>query len=339
MASPDVHFHAVGGGVLASSTGGILIITVTLNPALDQTVEVERYQEGDTNRVVSNRFDIGGKGINVARVLKELGHEPLAVGFAPGALGRMIEDTLLDLGIGCDFIFVPGETRTNISVLDRSTHQHTVLAAPGPLVATDAYALLRERLVRRVRPGAWVVLAGSIPPPGDPVIYADLIRDLHAAGARVALDADGPVVRRILDAGAPPALLKMNGKEIERLLGLPLDDETTLLRSMERIRANGVDEVVITRGSRGALAVTSGGTFRVEVPSVEVASAIGAGDGFLGGLLVELVRGEGWARALSLAAATGCACCLSPGTLLCSRHQVELLREQVRVERIAAVVS
>src|SRR5215212_4625879 len=107
-----------------------MIITVTLNPAIDETVEIDQLVPADTNRVLAIRRDIGGKGINVARVLKELGYEPLAMGFAPGRFGGMIEEQLEDEGIGCDFIAYPGETRTNINIVDRSAHTSTMLAAP-----------------------------------------------------------------------------------------------------------------------------------------------------------------------------------------------------------------
>jgi fructose-1-phosphate kinase PfkB-like protein len=98
-----------------------MIITVALNPAIDLTLEVDHFQQADTNRVLAMRQDIGGKGINVARALKALGYEALAVGFAPGVRGRQIEDTLLDSSIGCDFVYIPGEVRTNITVLDRAS--------------------------------------------------------------------------------------------------------------------------------------------------------------------------------------------------------------------------
>ncbi len=109
-----------------------MIITVALNPALDQTVEVEHFALADANRVLGLRTDISGKGINVARALNALGYEALACGLAPGQRGRQIEQQLLDSGIGCDFVHVSGETRTNITVLDRSTHTSTQLLLPGP---------------------------------------------------------------------------------------------------------------------------------------------------------------------------------------------------------------
>lgn len=280
------------------------------------------------------RFDIGGKGINVARVLKELSYEALAVGFAPGDLGRVIEDQLLDSGIGCDFLHVPGETRTNISVLDRETHRHTLLAAPGPTIEAHAFGLLQQRLRRRIRPGMWVVLAGSIPPPGAVAPYVDLIWMVQEQRGYVALDADGPVVADILAAGAFPTLLKLNQREIGRLVDVPVDGARAALAAARRVQARGVPNVIVTLGAAGAVACTEAGDFRVHAPAVQVDSTIGAGDGFLGGLLLGLARGDGWEAALPLASAVGSACCVSPGTLLCRGADVPSLMEQTRVEAL-----
>lgn len=311
-----------------------MILTVTLNPAIDQTIEVEELNEADTNRVAAIRWDIGGKGINVARALKEMSYEPLAAGFVPRDLGPMIEESLLDAGVGCEFVFVPGEVRTNITILDRSTHRHTVLAAKGAAITDEALTLLHQRLSRRIRRDTWVVLAGSIPPPGDPQIYADLIRMIRKAGGRTVLDADGPIVREVLAADAPPKLLKLNDHELERLLDRPVPTEHEALVGARELRGRGIEHVVITRGSDGAIAVTGDGEYRVTAPPVEVNSAVGAGDSFLAGLLLGLVRGRGWPEALALASAAGSACCLTPGTLLCRERDVRRLRPSVRVERL-----
>ena len=194
-------------------------------------------------------------------MLKELGYEPLASGFAPGDLGRMIEDSLLDAGIGCEFIFVAGETRTNITILDRATHRDTVLAAAGPKVTQHAISLLRARLNRRLRPHgqSWLVLAGSIPPGCDPALYADLLGMAAERGAYSAVDADGEVVAAILSGGAAPDLLKLNEHEAGRLLGRTIEDEASAIEAARTLRAWGLEQVVITRGGGGAVAMTPEG--------------------------------------------------------------------------------
>lgn len=311
-----------------------MIITVALNPALDQTVEVDHFQPGDTNRVVAIRWDIGGKGINVARALKELGYEALATGFAPGPQGRMIEDQLNDSGIGCDFVYVPGDTRTNITILERSTHTHTQLALSGPTLPADAPAQLLDRLRRRVRDNTWLALAGSIPPPGDPRVYVDLIAMAEERGGRTALDADGPVVEAVLEAGVRPTLLKLNRLEASRLLHREVQTAADALAGAREIHARGVPYVVVTMSRDGAIAVTPNAEYRVYVPPVEIVSAVGAGDAFLSGLLCGLVREGDWTAALALAAAASTAACLTPGTVLCLGPDIERIRPEVRVERI-----
>ncbi len=318
-----------------------MIVTVTLNPAIDQTIEIDALVEGDTNRVASNRWDVGGKGINVARVLKELGYEPLACGFAPGDMGRMIEDSLLDAGIGCEFMFVPGETRTNITILDRTSHVHTVLAAAGPRVTEHAITQLRSRIARRLRPRieSWLVLAGSIPPGTDAGLYVDLLGIAADRQAKTALDADGQIVAQVLAAGAAPNLLKLNDHEAGRLLGSTIEGSDAALDAARMLRSWGVEHVVITQGSEGCVASTSGGDFRVPAPSVEVNSAVGAGDAFLAGLLFSLVRDHGWDEALATATAAGAAVCLTPGTTLCTSADTHRLETRVRVERVGPVVA
>jgi len=311
-----------------------VIITVALNPAVDQTVEVDHFQPGDTNRVVAIRWDIGGKGINVARALKELGYEALATGFAPGPQGRMIEDQLNDSGIGCDFVYVPGDTRTNITILERSTHTHTQLALSGPTLPADAPAQLLDRLRRRVRDNTWLALAGSIPPPGDPRVYVDLIAMAEERGGRTALDADGPVVEAVLEAGVHPTLLKLNRLEASRLLHREVQTADEVLAGAREIHARGVPYVVVTMSRDGAIAVTPDAEYRVYVPPVEIVSAVGAGDAFLSGLLCGLVREGDWTAALALGAAASTAACLTPGTVLCAGRDIERLRPDVRVERI-----
>src|SRR3990172_8005753 len=177
-----------------------MIVTLTLNPAIDQTMVLPRFVAGDTLRVKSSRFDPGGKGINVSRVINELGGKSVAMGFAPGGLGRYIEHTLEAQGIECDFVHARGETRTNITILDESRHIHTILSDPGPPTELRYVEELRTRLRNRLHAGDWLVLDGSIPPPLDAHVYTDILREASEIGVHTVLDADGEA----LAAGAGP---------------------------------------------------------------------------------------------------------------------------------------
>ncbi|MCH8995381.1 MAG: 1-phosphofructokinase [Chloroflexi bacterium] len=309
-----------------------MIITVTLNPAVDQNLELERLIPGDTNRVLDSRIDPGGKGINVSRVLRELGRESLAAGLAPGSLGRFIEHSLLEQGILCDFVHTRGQTRTNLTVVDESAHETTVLSYRGPEVDPRHLQTLESRLRRFISAGDWLVVAGSIPPPIEPEVYARLIQLGRQLGAHTVLDADAEALAAGLSG--QPDLVKSNHHEAERLLSTSLKDDTKLLEAAEAMRNAGAATAIITAGSRGAVAVGEEGAWWSWPPQTEVVSAVGAGDALLAGLLMKLEEGAGMEEALRWGTAAGAAACLTQGTQLCRRDDFTQLLPDVRVEQI-----
>src|SRR3990170_1095128 len=309
-----------------------MIVTVTLNPAIDQTLVLPRFVAGDTIRVKSSRFDPGGKGINVSRVIKELGGESLAMGFAPGGLGRYIEQTLEAQGIACDFVHTKGETRTNITILDESRHVHTILSDPGPQTDPRHVDDLKARLRKRLRPGDWLVVAGSIPPPIDPAVYGQIVIEAQQIGAHAVLDADGAAL--VAGLSARPGMVKGNRRELERLLGRHLDDESSTLEAARQVQAMGIDKVVVTRGREGAVAVGDQRCLRGVAPRVRAISAVGSGDAFLAGVVLTLSRGGSLEEALHLGIAAGTATVLNPGTELCHRREVDILFTRAKVQPI-----
>jgi 1-phosphofructokinase family hexose kinase len=314
-----------------------MIVTLTLNPAIDQTLVLPRFVAGDTLRVKSSRFDPGGKGINVSRVIRELGGASVAMGFAPGGLGRYIEHTLEAQGIECDFVHTKGETRTNITIVDETRHTHTILSDPGPNTDARAVGELRERLNERLQPGDWLVLAGSIPPPLDGRVYVDIISEASERGVHTVLDADGEALAA--GANAHPEIVKGNRRELERLLGRHLDDETSTLKAAREVEDSGVACVVVTRGREGAVATTHGEYLRGVAPRVRAVSAVGSGDAFLAGIVLTLSRGGRMQDALRLGIAAGTASVLNPGTELCHRREVDILMPRVRVQPIASSIA
>ena len=283
-------------------------------------------------RVKSSRFDPGGKGINVSRVIRELGGESVAMGFAPGGLGRYIEQTLRGNGIQCDFVHTKGEARTNITIVDESRHMHTILSDPGPDTDARYVKQLLTKLRKRLRANDWLVVAGSVPPPVAPDIYAEIISMARENWVHTVLDADGaPLAAGV---AARPEMVKGNRRELERLLGRHLDDESSTLKAAQALREMTIRTAVVTRGREGAIAVSDEGAWRSVAPRVRAVSAVGSGDGFLAGVTLTLSRGGSMKDALGLGVAAGTACVLTPGTGLCHRHEVDLLRPRVRVKRI-----
>ncbi len=312
-----------------------MIITVTLNPAIDQTLVLDRFALGDTNRVRDSRIDPGGKGINVSRVLRELGGQSLAAGLAPGSLGRFIEHSLLEQSILCDFVHTRGQTRTNLTVMDEASHETTLLSYRGPETDPRHVQTLHTRLRRYLSAGDWLVLAGSIPPPIEPIEYVHLIELGRQRDVRTVLDADAEALA--VGLTGRPDLAKANHHEVERLLGRPLDDDDALLRAAEEMRSAGAGTAVITAGARGAVAVGAEGAWWAWPPPTVVVSAVGAGDALLAGMLLKLeeVSDVGhMMEALRWGTAAGAAACLTSGTQLCRREDVERLLPDVRVEQI-----
>jgi 1-phosphofructokinase family hexose kinase len=315
-----------------------MIFTLTLNPAIDQTLVLQKFVRGDTMRVKSSRFDPGGKGINVSRVINELGGETVAMGFAAGGLGRYLEQSLDGMGIETDFVYTQGETRTNIAILEEQSHSTSLLSAPGPETEPSAIGEIRRRLRTRLKEGDWLVIAGSIPPPFTGSVYNEIISEAIEMGVHTVLDADrGP-----LEAGtaAHPQIVKGNRREFERLVGRSLDDEESTLSAAVEIHESGVPIVLTTRGRHGAVAVFEGGcVVRGVAPKVRAVSAVGSGDAFLAGVILTLSRGGTMQQAMRLGIAAGTAAVLTPGTELCHRREVDILTPRVRVETIAMPVG
>jgi 1-phosphofructokinase len=308
-----------------------VIVTVTLNPAVDQTLLLDKFSPGDTNRVRDSRIDPGGKGINVSRVLRELGRESLATGLAPGSLGRFIEHSLLDMGILCDFVHTRGQTRTNLTLVDDSIHETTVLSYRGPTIDPRHVQTLETRLRRYLSASDWLVMAGSIPPPIEAGEYGRLVELGRQLGAHTVVDADAEALRAGL--GARPDLVKANHHEAERLLGRSLGEDRDVVRAAEEMRA-GAEAVVITAGGRGAVAVSDEGAWWAWPPETVVASSVGAGDALLAGMLFKLEEGASLEEGLRWGTAAGAASCLSPGTQLCSREAVDRVLSKVRLEQL-----
>ncbi len=311
-----------------------MIITVTLNPAVDHTLDLHHLTLGDTNRVQNSRIDPGGKGINVSRVLQELGRESMASGLAPGSLGRFVEHSLLERGILCDFVHTRGQTRTNLTVVDESIHETTLLSYRGPEIDPRHMTTLETKLRRYLSSGDWLVIAGSIPPPIKPEAYARLIELGRDAEAKTVLDADAEALAAGLRG--KPDLVKTNHHEAERLLGRELGDDASLEQAAHEMRAAGAGTAVITAGGRGCVAVTEDEVWWAWPPEVAVVSSVGAGDALLAGMLLLLSDGGSIEDALRWGTAAGAAACLTEGTQLCGREAVLSTIDDVRVKRTTA---
>ena len=309
-----------------------MIATVTLNPSLDRTVTVEELVLDEANRWTSLRRDPGGKGINVSRVIYELGGDTVAYGFIGGVEGETIKHLLSQQGVLYDFNPIEGEVRSNFIITDLKTHRQTRIDAPGPYVSGDELQSLIDKLVCIEPSPEILVFAGSVPPGIPDDIYKRLIETAKLHGVKTVLDSDS----RWLSEGlkAKPDIIKPNVHETEELLGTKLKDEATIIRAAKTLVAQGIKVVAISRGKEGIIIANEHEVLKGIPPQVEISSTVGAGDSAVAGLVLKLSQGGNIEEACRLAVAAGTAATLTPGTELCHREDVERLIKQVRVERL-----
>ncbi|WP_328362341.1 1-phosphofructokinase family hexose kinase [Streptomyces sp. NBC_00445] len=279
-----------------------MILTVTLNTALDITYRVRALRPHTSHRVSEVTERPGGKGLNVARVLAALGHEVTVTGFTGGATGRVVQDRLTTTpGLVDALVPISGPTRRTIAVVDEQTGDTTQLNEPGPVITPAEWSAFQEAYEDLLPSASAVALCGSLPP-GVPVgAYAGLIRDARAAGVPVLLDTSGEPLRR--GVAARPDLIKPNADELAELTG-----SHEPFRATQDARRRGAHAVVASLGPEGLLAVTPEGRWRAAPPAPVHGNPTGAGDSAVAGLLSGLVEHLPWpdrlARAIALSAAT-----------------------------------
>lgn len=282
-----------------------MIVTVTLNPAIDKTLIVHAFKPGATNRATIDRIEMGGKGINVARTLKRLGCDVVATGFLGADDRHGTEAMLAQHGIDADFVPVAGETRVNLKVVDPFAGVETEINEPGFAVPADAIATLSGKLRALARKASVMVLSGSLPPGAPADLYARLVTLARAEGVRTMLDTAGAALAHGLAAG--PDLVKPNRAEAEELLDTSLADDHSLPTAAERILVMGAGGVVISLGPDGALSASRDGVWRARVPALIAQRTVGAGDAMMAALAYGLRRSLPPPEALRFAAAVSCA--------------------------------
>lgn len=269
-----------------------MIVTVTMNPAIDKTVDIAHLEKGDLNRIKRVEMDAGGKGINVSKTIKALGGDSVATGFIGGSSGTIIKNVLYGLGIDTDFVPVEGETRTNLKVVE-DKGDVTELNEPGPEVSEAQLEELIRKLEGYAAEDTLFVLAGSIPAGVPRDIYRTITECVHKKGAKVLLDADGELFSQSLKAG--PDMLKPNRSELERHFGMDYRaSEKELVKLGERLMEGGASMAAISLGQMGALFLTKNKRYRCQGLKVKAHSTVGAGDAMVAAMAY------GWNQGLSL---------------------------------------
>ncbi|MFP4977560.1 1-phosphofructokinase [Paenibacillus sp. CN-4] len=300
-----------------------MIYTVTLNPSIDYIVEVNELKLGELNRMTRDLKLPGGKGINVSRILNELGVKNRAVGFLGGFTGRYIEDMLRAHSVDSEFVFIEEDTRINIKL---KHGEETEINGQGPAITAAESAKLLEKL-SGLSQGDVVVLAGSAPPSLGPDYYSRLIQAVVHSGAEFVIDTTGQALLNALDQR--PLLVKPNHHELAELFGVTIGSREELIHYGRKLLERGAKHVLISMAGEGALLITDTEVYHANVPAGLVRNSVGAGDSMIAGFVGTLALTGDVQAAFRAGVASGSATAFSDD--LATREDIERLRPQVTV--------
>jgi tagatose 6-phosphate kinase len=291
-----------------------VIVTVTMNAAIDRTLSVPNFQRGQRHRASQGLTLAGGKGINIARALKRLGFPVVATGLAGGRTGTRIVEELTAEAILNDFVRIDDESRTSTAIVDPTGGSYTEVNEWGPHVQPEELEILLEKLAYLSRGADYVIFAGSLPRGIDEGFYAEAIRELNRRGVLTVLDSEGEPLR--LGTQAEPFLVSPNEREAEGLVGQEFHDDDDFLGGLEAIAELGARNVLITRES-GCWALLRSEReqhrYRALAPRVDPVSAVGSGDVLLAGFVAARLDERSAEEALRAAVAAGTASTLEVG--------------------------
>lgn len=307
-----------------------MIYTITLNPILDRIVEVEELIYDDVNMVVEEKKYPGGKGIDVSRVIKELGGQSIAMGFVGGYNGLEVVGRLVNEGILCDFKKIHNETRAQITILQRKKKLQTLLSTLCPAISqieVDEFF----RKVQEIPTNSYVVISGNIPQGMSDSFYAQLITTLKERDIKVILDADEEALKRGAETG--PYLIKPNIHEFGRLVETNVSEAEDIFEYVKPYE-DKIKYIVVSMGAKGVVGISKEGNYHVIPPKINVRSSVGAGDSLVAGIIFALSENIPFEDALALGVACGTASALNPGNDLCKLNDIDMIKKEVRIKKI-----
>ncbi|MBI3695101.1 MAG: 1-phosphofructokinase family hexose kinase [Acidobacteria bacterium] len=308
-----------------------MILTLTVNPAIDHTVTTDRISYEDRVYVRSSFEQAGGKGINAAWVIHGLGGPVLALATCGGHTGRQFTGLLEASKLPVRLIPIRNEIRRNLTISD--LHGLTIkLDEAGPQISRDEEQTIEAAVRREIEGASWLLLCGSLPPGMSVDFYARLIQMARERNVRTLLDTGGEALRVGLEAR--PTMVKPNRPEAERLLDRSLLTRQQSMEAVQEIARMGAETVVLSLGSEGAMGVSSNGSYHARAPEIRQACPIGAGDALAATCVWALSQNQSFQEALRWGVAAGTAAAATPGTSFASLSETQQMREQVRVEAL-----
>jgi len=305
-----------------------LIVTLTINPAVDRNVMADRLVFEDRAYILSTSEAAGGRGINASAVIHSFGGKTIAITTSSAKGGARIEQMLDQSSFPVEFVRIRNEVRTNLTITDRQGLT-IKLNELGPSIDASELKRVGKAVEKHLSKATWLMLCGSLPPDVAPDFYAKMIAVAKKAGVNVLLDTDGEALLEGLEAH--PTVVAPNQQEAERLLNTALIMRSHFLDAAERIRAMGAEGVVLSLGSRGAVGARDGKLFEVMAPLIDAVCPIGAGDALAAAFVWAMDNGKDFADAVRWGVAEGTASAKLPGVRFASLEEARRIYDKVEV--------
>ena len=311
-----------------------MITTVTLNPAIDKTIVLEHFEYGSVNRAQSVREDMGGKGINVAKVLNSLGCDTCAIGFLGESNFENVRSLLRNEKLDTEFIKIMGNTRTNTKIIETSTKTTTDINEAGFRVSATHIEMIKALIKKYAEKSKYLVFSGSVPTGTDADLYLELMNSVaDISGLKTVLDAEGELL--LAGLKAKPFAIKPNLFELESALNQKLDSHSKIVTAAQlMIREYQVNSVLVSMGGDGSILVTEDQSFFAKALKVDVKGTVGAGDSMLAGYLFGLAGRGGLKEALAWATVCGALAVSKEGTQSFGKGDAEVLLSDVEITEL-----
>lgn len=309
-----------------------MILTVTLNAAIDKRYVVEEFKVGEVNRVKECAYVPGGKGLNVSKPAAVAGAEVVATGFVGGHAGNYIEASLKDYHVKSAFYHLESESRSCINIWDEKNCVQTEFLEPGFTVTESEFQGFVEEFKELVKKADVVAMSGSVPKGLDGTAYQKLVKVVKDAGKKVILDTSGKLLEMGIEAC--PTMIKPNIDEIRMLTGKECNEIGEIIEAAKEIHARGVEVVAVSLGADGSLAVSDEGVFRAIVPRIDAVNTVGCGDSMIAGFALGFAEGLGIEETLRKASAISAAAALREETGYFVMEDMQRLYPQIKIEKM-----
>lgn len=310
----------------------MMILTVTLNAAIDKRYVMEGVRIGEVNRVKECVYVPGGKGLNVSKPLAISGADVVATGFVGGHAGKYIEDALKPFGIKSDFYHVDAESRSCINIWDEANQVQTEFLEPGFTLTEADFEGFVEKFKGLVKEAEAVAMSGSVPKGLDGTAYQKLVELVKEAGKKVILDTSGKLLTMGIEA--KPTMIKPNIDEIRMLTGTNCDSLEEMIKAAKMIHVNGVEIVAVSLGGDGSFVVCDEGIFRAEVPKINAVNTVGCGDSMIAGFALGLSEGLPMEETLRKASAISAAAAMREETGFYIKEDMEKIYQEIRIAKL-----